>query len=352
MDDEARWQAVLSRDPGGDGRFVYAVLSTGVFCRPSCPSRRPGRERTLFFDLPELAESAGFRPCRRCRPQDAPADHRLEKVRRAIRFIEMRIGEPPTLAELGAQVELSPHHLQRVFKKAVQVTPRQYMDVRRLGRLKEMLRGGNSLAGSIYEAGYGSPSRLYERAGAQLGMTPAAYRRGGEGAEIGYAVVGCSLGRLLVAATRRGVCAVKLGDSDAALEADIQAEFPAALLRRDDGGLKGTLKIVLNHLEGEMPHPGLPLDVRATAFQRRVWEYLRTIPAGQTATYGEVAESLGLEKGARAVARACASNPAALLVPCHRVVRADGGLGGYRWGVKRKRALLERECARVRKKRG
>lgn len=347
MDDKKRWRAVLSRDSRWNGRFVYAVRSTGIYCRPSCPSRRPRRDQVVFFEVPEAAERVGFRPCRRCRPQHAAYDPRLERVRQAISFIHLRTDAPPTLMQLSAHVGVSPYHLQREFKRVMGIAPRQYADARRLGRFKQTLREGNSVTGSIYDAGYGSSSRLYEQAGAQLGMTPGTYRRGGEGMEINYVVFESPLGRLLVAATPRGVCAVKLGDSDAALEADLRREFPAAGISRKDGELKGPLDALLRHLKGEEPHVDLPLDVRATAFQRRVWQHLRTIPEGRTATYGEVAKAIGRQTDARAVARACASNPVAVIIPCHRVVPAAGGPGGYRWGIKRKRALLNRERQRV-----
>lgn len=351
MDDIDRWKAVLSRDSRWDGRFVYAVSSTGIYCRPSCPSRRPRRDHVVFFDLPEVAESAGFRSCRRCRPQAVPYDPRMEKVRQAVRFIDSRTEAPPTLAELSAHVGTSPYHLHREFKKIMSITPRQYADARRLKRFKEVVRDGNSLTASIYEAGYGSSSRLYERAGAQLGMTPRTYGRGGKGMKISYAIADSPLGRLLVAATRRGVCAVKLGDSDTALEADLRSEFPAADIRRDEQELKSKAKVLLRQLKGHEPHVSLPLDVRATAFQWRVWQHLRTIPEGATMTYAAVARALGRQKGARAVGRACADNPVALIVPCHRVVRAGGGLGGYRWGNERKRVLLRLERERVQGKR-
>jgi len=347
VDDERRWTAVQSRDTRWDGCFVYAVWSTGIYCRPSCPSRRPGRDHIVFFELAEVAERAGFRPCRRCHPQDPPYDPRLEKVRAVIRFIGARDEAPPTLAELSAHVGTSPYHLQREFKKVMGITPRQYAEARRVNRFKEMLRDGNSLSSSIYHAGYGSSSRLYERAAAQLGMTPATYRHGGKGMEINYATSESPLGRLLVAVTHRGVCAVTLGDSDAVLEADLRREFPGAVVSRDDDGqVKAAVEVLLGYLEGEEPHVELPLDVRATAFQRRVWQHLKAIPKGRTTTYGEVAKAIGRPTGARAVARACASNPVALVIPCHRVVPVSGGLGGYRWGTGRKRALLERERRR------
>lgn len=347
MDEDRCWKAVLARDAGWDGRFVYAVRSTGVYCRPSCPSRRPRRNQVRLFALPELAEKAGFRSCRRCRPRDAACEPNLERVREAIRLIDARPESPPTLTELGAQAGVTPSHFQRAFKQAVGITPRQYADALRLGRFRALLREGGDLTDAMYAAGYGSSSRLYERANDLLGMTPATYRRGGAGAEIAYAVARSPIGRLLVAATAKGVCAVRIGDSDEALEADLRREFFAAEIRRDEKRLKGPIEAVLRHLKGSGPQEAeLPLDVRATAFQRRVWTHLRTIPAGETRTYTEVAEAIGRPKAARAVSRAVATNGVALIVPCHRVVRADGGLAGYRWGVERKRVLLERERRR------
>jgi AraC family transcriptional regulator of adaptative response/methylated-DNA-[protein]-cysteine methyltransferase len=346
MTDEERWRAVEVRDAAFDGAFVYAVGSTGVYCRPSCPSRRPHRRHVAFFGLPEAAERAGFRACLRCRPRQARArDGRIEAVRSACRFIEERDDGPPTLAALAAHVGLSPHHLQRTFKRIVGVTPRQYADARRLDRLKARLRAGDQVAGALYEVGYGSSSRLYERAPSQLGMTPATYRRGGKGARIGYSIVAGPLGRLLVAATARGVCAVYLGADDGALEAALRREYPAAEIARDDAGLGRWVGALGEHLDGRRPDLDLPVDVRATAFQRQVWEALQAIPYGATRSYGEVARAIGRPTAARAVARACATNPVAVVVPCHRVVAADGGLGGYRWGVKRKRALLAKERA-------
>ena len=343
MENDKLWQAVAARDARFDGRFVYAVRSTGVYCRPSCPSRKPGKAQVRFFPLPELAEAEGFRACRRCQPRRADWDPRLDRVRRTLQAIEEEGGEPLRLAALAARAGASPHHLQREFKRALGVTPRQYADARRAGRLKGLLRGGASIVTSMYEAGYGSPSRLYERAGALLGMTPASYRRGGAGMAVRYATAPCALGRLLVAATPKGVCAVQLGDKDADLEREIRREFPRAEVSRDEKGVGGALKAVLRLMEGKAPAAALPLDVRATAFQRRVWEHLQQIPAGETRSYAEIARALGKKNGARAVGSACAKNPVALLVPCHRAVRTDGSLAGYRWGVERKEKLLERE---------
>jgi AraC family transcriptional regulator of adaptative response/methylated-DNA-[protein]-cysteine methyltransferase len=271
----------------------------------------------------------------------------LATVERACRYIESQreIGEGVvTLSDLGAHCRMSPWHLQRLFKEVMGVTPRQYADAHRVRRLKDGLQAGESVAGATFDAGYGSSSRLYERAAAELGMTPATYRKGGLGAEIGYAIAACPLGRLLGAATPKGVCFVGIGEDDRALEAELRREFPqAAAIRRDEGRLGSAMATILAFLEGAQPHIDLPVDIRSTAFQRRVWEELRRIPFGETRSYAEIAEALGAPNAARAVGRACATNPVALIVPCHRVVREDGGLSGYRWGLARKRALLERE---------
>lgn len=343
-DDDVFWQAVLSRDSRFDGRIFFGVRSTGIYCRPSCPARRPRREQVVFFQIPEAAESAGFRSCRRCRPRiAATADPQIEMVRRACRYIEDHIDTLPTLEALSAHTGVSPYHLQRVFKRVAGITPRQYAEACRLSKFKTRVKKGESVTGAMYDAGYGSSSRLYERAPSQLGMTPADYRRGGKGTRISYTTAGCSLGRLLVAATDKGVCAVRLGDSDAALEADLLSEYPAADVQRNDEALSEWVAQLLNHLEGARPHLDLPLDVQATAFQWSVWERLREIPYGSTRSYSEIAKAMGRPTATRAVARAIATNPVALVVPCHRVIREDKSLGGYRWGVERKQALLERE---------
>lgn len=343
MDADARWEAVLGRDARADGRFVYAVRSTGIYCRPSCASRKPARKNVLLFDLPEMAEARGFRPCLRCAPRDAGYDPRLDKVRRAIRHIEERAEEDPTLAELARAVGLSPHHLQRTFKKALGVSPRQYLESLKMRKYKDLLKNGRGLADACYGAGYGSSRRAYERAADRMGMTPATYRKGGAGVSIRYGITRCRLGRALVAATGKGVCRVSVGDANDELIRDLKNEFPHANLRRSDKELKEYMKIVRDAARGGLPPESLPLDARATAFQRRVWDRLKAIPLGNTMTYKEIAADLGLPKGARAVGRACALNPVALLVPCHRAVRTDGGLAGYRWGVERKKKLLDIE---------
>jgi AraC family transcriptional regulator of adaptative response/methylated-DNA-[protein]-cysteine methyltransferase len=341
LSEDLCWQAVAERDRRSDGAFVYAVRTTGIFCRPSCPARRPQRERVAFFPAPEEAARAGFRPCLRCRPTEVDAQAAL--TAHVCALIAERPDAPPTLAELGEAVAVSPFHLQRVFRRAMGVSPRQYAEALRLERLRGALREEATVTEAVYAAGYGSGSRVYEQAPERLGMTPRTYRAGGEGEIVRYTVVPCPLGLLLLAATERGVCAVTLGDDAETLASRLAEELPAAKLTRDDDGLRAWAEAAVRHLEGREPLLELPLDLRATAFQRQVWDALRAIPYGTTQTYRQVAERLGRPTATRAVAGACAANPVALVVPCHRVVREDGGLGGYRWGVERKRAILERE---------
>ncbi len=341
---DPRWQQVLERDSAMDGAFVYAVTSTGIYCRPSCPARKPAPERVRFFAVPEAAEQAGFRACKRCRPREtAAADPRLNAVRRACREIEETEDGIPTLKDLGRETGLSPDHLQRLFKTLVGISPRQYGEALRVKRLKAGLRQGGGVAPALYGAGYGSSSRLYEKAPAHLGMTPASYAKGGQGAEIAFATAASPLGRLLVAATEKGVCMVALGDNDRVLERALRDDYPAAEIVRDGGRLKGPLGAVLDHLSGKPPHLDLPLDVRATAFQWRVWECLRDIPMGETRSYKDIAAAIGKPGAARAVGRACATNPVAIVIPCHRVMSAGGKLTGYRWGIGRKKKLLAGE---------
>jgi AraC family transcriptional regulator of adaptative response/methylated-DNA-[protein]-cysteine methyltransferase len=271
-----------------------------------------------------------------------PTDPHVELVQQVCRLIDRHSDEPLTLADLGDAVDVSPAHLQRVFKRLLGISPRQYAAARRLGRFKTRLREC-TVTTALYEAGYGSASRVYETAAGPMGMTPGTYRKGGLSTTIRYMLTDCPLGRLLLAATDRGVCGVYLGDADDYLEGELRREFPAATLSRDGDGLSDWAALIAEHLRGELPHLELPLDVRATAFQWKVWQYLRTIPRGQTRTYRQVAEALGQPQAARAVARACATNPVSVVIPCHRVVRGDGGLGGYRWGVQRKEALLRKE---------
>src|SRR5438045_3764377 len=334
MSPTQRWQAVLARDRRCDGKFVYAVRSTGIYCRPSCASRRPRRTQVTFFPIPEAAERAGYRACLRCRPAEATsADPAIALVREACRAIES-----------GTSVRARSPQLARAFKRVLGITPKQYADTHRVARFKQELKRRKHVGPALYEAGYGSSSRVYERTHEQLGMTPATYAHGGAGIGIAYVTIPTSLGRLLVAATERGVCRVMLGDTAAALEADLLSEFPTArVVQEKSGKLAGWVGAILAYLNDREPHLDLPLDIRATAFQRRVWQELQKIPFGQTSTYAEVARRLGQPTAARAVAQACANNPAALVIPCHRVVRADGDHGGYRWGVERKQRLLEME---------
>jgi AraC family transcriptional regulator of adaptative response/methylated-DNA-[protein]-cysteine methyltransferase len=346
--EEQLWNAVVSRNAGFDGQFVFAVSSTRIYCRPSCPSRRPRRENVSFFQLPEAAEGAGFRACRRCHPRQARAlDPAVEMAQRVCRLIEENQNEPVTLARLSEQIGVSSFHLQRTFKSVMGVSPGQYAEGCRINKFKHSVREGEAITNAIYDAGYGSSSRLYESAGSQLGMTPATYGKGGRGAVINYAIVECSLGRLLVAATSKGVCSVKLGDSDEELRTDLMNEFPAAEIRHDEKPLGTWLQAVVDYLRQKSPHIDLPLDIQASAFQRQVWAQLRAIPYGETYSYSDIAKALGQEKAVRAVARACATNPVALVVPCHRVIREDKTLGGYRWGLERKKRLLEDEKARA-----
>jgi AraC family transcriptional regulator of adaptative response/methylated-DNA-[protein]-cysteine methyltransferase len=339
--DEGKWQAVVDRDPAQDGRFVYAVASTRIYCRPSCPSRRPLRSRVSFFASPDAAEHAGYRACRRCEPR-ASRPAAVRQVQRAREYLDEHIDETVTLERLGRVTRMSPYHLQRTFKRVVGVSPRAYASARRLERMKSRLKQGDSVSRATYEAGYGSGSRAYEHARAGLGMTPGIYRNGGKGMQIGFTVIQTPVGHLLAAATDRGLCAVMLGDDIAALEASLRREYPAASITEGNGGLTRYAEAVVEQLLGR-EKTELPLDLHGTAFQWQVWEALRRIPAGETRSYQAIARELGRPSAGRAVARACASNRVALVVPCHRAVRQNGELGGYRWGADRKRRLLEQE---------
>lgn len=338
---------MLGHDRAADGLFVYGVRSTGVYCRPSCASRRPRRDRVAFFETAAAARDAGFRACKRCHPDTsvAAADPWIEKIRRACVYLSNVDGHP-ALAALAARLGGSPYHLQRNFKRLVGVSPREYAEACRLRKVKGRLRQPGDITGAMLDAGYGSSGRFYERAVPKLGMAPSVYRRGGAGMQIGYAIVdsaNASLGRLLVAATSRGVCAVAMGSSDRELTRALSREYPAAAITADATALAQSATAVLAYLAGREPRLDLPLDVQATAFQWQVWQALASIPYGETRTYSEVAASIGKPRAVRAVARACATNPVALAIPCHRVVPAAGGQGGYRWGSRRKKALLAQE---------
>src|SRR6266404_1320299 len=344
------WNAVLARDASRDGSFVFAVRSTGIYCRPSCPARRPRREQVSFFQIPEAAEQAGFRACRRCHPRRARTDDpQIELVRQICHAIDEHDEEPTTLKTLSAETGVSAHHLQRTFKEVMGITPRQYAESRRLKQFKSKVKNGSSVTDAMYDAGYGSSRGLYEKSSARLGMTPATYGRGGQGMRIVYTISGCPLGRVLVAATERGVCSVALGDSDSELSSALFAEYPNASIDSRDTVISSSLNLwlskILEHLSGRNPRIDLPLDIQATAFQWRVWEELQRIPLGTTRSYQEIANAIGKPKAVRAVAGACAGNHVAMVIPCHRVIREDKSMGGYRWGLKRKKELLERERA-------
>jgi AraC family transcriptional regulator, regulatory protein of adaptative response / methylated-DNA-[protein]-cysteine methyltransferase len=352
MNNPELWNAVVSRDASRDGSFVFAVRSTGIYCRPSCPARRPRREQVRFFQVAEAAEQAGFRACRRCHPRRAAADDpQIDLVRRICHAIDEHGEEPMTLKTLSTETRVSAPHLQRTFKSVMGITPRQYAESRRLSQFKSKVKNGASVTDAMYDAGYGSSRGLYEKSSARLGMTPATYGRGGQGMRIIYTIAGCPLGRVLVAATERGVCSVALGDSDSELSTALFAEYPNASIDSRDTLISPSLNLwlgkVLDHLNGKSPRVDLPLDVQATAFQWQVWEELQRIPLGATRSYQEIARAIGKPKAVRAVAGACAGNHLALIIPCHRVIREDKSLGGYKWGLRRKQELLERERAEI-----
>jgi len=344
---DLRWKALAARDQAADGTFVYAVTSTGVYCRPSCPSRRPRADRVKFFDTTHEARQAGFRACKRCRPDTVGlAQPGVDAVRRVSAYLATHADETITLAHLARVASMSPHHLQRRFKALVGLSPREYQAAVRADRLRTILRDGRDVTSAIYEAGYGSPSRVYESAPTGKGMTPSNYRRHGAGMRIGYSIVPSAIGRVLVAATEHGVCAVKIGDSDASLIRDLRKEYSAADIAANDAPRAEWVEAIADQLRGEGSSLDLPIDVQATAFQWKVWRALQQIPAGETRAYAEVARRIGKPRAVRAVANACANNPVCLVVPCHRVVPSGGGTGQYRWGAERKAALLQMEKAR------
>jgi AraC family transcriptional regulator of adaptative response/methylated-DNA-[protein]-cysteine methyltransferase len=362
LSETTAWNSVLSRDETADGAFVYAVATTGIYCRPSCPSRRPKRGNVRFFYSAKAAERAGFRACQRCLPKNGVSLSTLA-VARARDYIDRQLAENGaegmTLDRIAEEVGLSPHHLQRRFKAIIGLTPAQYARAVRSERLKQELRRGETVSRAVYGAGYGSSSRLYEGANAQLGMTPATYQRGGAGVSIEYVIAETSLGSLLVAATEKGICSVMLGDAAEMLEERLAAEYPSAQRRYVpvDGSVLANastssrlarwVRQVVANVDGEhgVSATDIPLDLKASAFQWKVWRELQKIPAGETRSYSEIAAAIGSPKAVRAVASACASNRAALVIPCHRVVRRGGELGGYRWGIERKQKLLEKESA-------
>lgn len=349
---ETRLAQVLSRDKEADGQFVYGVRTTGIYCRPSCASRNPRPENIRLFELPEQAEAEGFRACRRCRPDlQKTADPKLSLTRQICKYTARHVAESPdeklSLKALAEETGYSEDHLSKSFKKVLGLSPVDYYDNLRVKTFKKNLQGGESISGAAYGAGYGSPSRLYEKAKERLGMTPASYAKGGKGAEIAYATTDCFLGRMLVAGTRSGVCAVYFGASDDDLRAELNDEFPHAEIAPEIGELSDwTGRIVAFLEQSAKVLPDIPLDMYGTAFQRRVWQELLKIAPGTTKTYREIAEDMGAPKSARAVGRACATNPVSLIVPCHRVIGTDGKLHGYRWGLERKEMLRDWEADR------
>lgn len=345
VDIETAWRAVQARDRGSDGRFVFAVVTTGVYCRPSCPARRPLRQNVRFYPDPQAAETAGFRACKRCRPRAERPDPARELAEAARDYLEERLDETVTLAHLAEAVGASPWHLQRTFKRFFGASPQGYVNARRLDRVRSTLREEDDVTTALYEAGFTSASQLYAQSDRKLGMTPGSWRQGGRGVRVRFATAPSPIGRVLVAATDRGVCSVLLGEGDRELESELRDELPAAAIERGGPELSSWVEEVLRRVAGASPSRELPIDTPGTDFQRRVWAALAEIPRGETRSYGEIATGLGRPQAARAVARACATNRVAVVVPCHRVVRASGELGGYRWGAERKRRLLAGEAA-------
>ena len=337
------WRAVAERDAHYDGRFVYAVSSTGVFCRPSCASRRPRRDNVRFFPDAQSAEHAGYRACKRCRPTSNAPDRVRAAVTTAAAYLQAHAGERVTLAQLGTETGVSPHHLQRAFTQQIGISPRAYQDALRHHHFVNQLRAGATVSRATYEAGYGSSSRVYGRREVRAGMTPGSYRRQAAGIQVRFATVAVPLGRLLVAMTDEGVCAVELGDTDIELERVLRVNFSGAQISRVPATTNEWVTQIVAQTRGHAATADIPLDVQGTAFQWKVWKALQQIPVGQTRSYADVAKQIGKPKAVRAVAGACARNPVAIVVPCHRVVRTDGELGGYRWGVDRKKQLLDLE---------
>jgi AraC family transcriptional regulator, regulatory protein of adaptative response / methylated-DNA-[protein]-cysteine methyltransferase len=352
MHEDEYWQAVLAKDwkcvdAEQHSVFVYGVISTKIYCRPSCPARKPHRKNVRFFPNCETAEKSGFRACLRCLPNQITTEPHLELIQQICDSIIIQLDNPPTLEDLAQKFDFSLYHLQRTFKRIVGVTPHQYIEAQRLERLKTNLKSGTNVANSLYAAGYNSSSNLYEKAATQLGMTPKKYQHAGKGINITYTVQLSTLGYLLVGMTEKGICSVKLGDNIEELEHLLYQEFHQANIQRNDSAYQDWVQTILNFIIGNEPHLDLPLDIRGTAFQIQVWQALQKIPYGETRTYTEIAHEIGTPNAVRAVGSACGANPVALVIPCHRVLRSDRSLGGYEWGLERKKKLLEierKEC--------
>jgi AraC family transcriptional regulator of adaptative response/methylated-DNA-[protein]-cysteine methyltransferase len=341
MKTEIYWKAVETNDSRFNGVFFTGVKTTKIYCKPSCPAKLPKRENVKFFASIKTAESEGFRACLRCKPQTEKADPQTKIVIRACEILESE--EQATLEHLGSELNVSPTHLQKTFKQIIGVSPKKYSEMKRLEKFKGELKNGSEVVDAMFEAGYGSSSRLYENVSDKLGMTPAVYKKGGKDMEIDFTIVECDLGKMLVARTEKGLCSLTFSDDENELIEILNKEFPKAKIRQSDTKLKDFVKAILGNLQGTNKTLDLPLDLQATAFQMRVWDALQKIPYGETVSYQEVAEKIGNKKAVRAVATACASNRVAIVIPCHRVVRSDGGLSGYRWGVERKKKILEKE---------
>jgi AraC family transcriptional regulator, regulatory protein of adaptative response / methylated-DNA-[protein]-cysteine methyltransferase len=337
-----KWRAAVSRDSSKDGTFVFAVKSTGIYCKPSCPAKHAHIEQIRFFQGPEQAEQAGFRACLRCHPK-GDALTRSELIKRICGYIDSNLNKKLTLANLSHEAGLSPFHFQRTFKRTLGISPREYIETRRLERMKRSLRQGETVSNALYEAGFSSRSRVYEKPRPRLGFRPGAFRRGGEGLRIDYTIVDSPIGRLLLGATEKGLCAVCIGASDQAVEAALREDYYAADLFRDNDQMKKWAEEFSKYFDGSQFSPNLPIDVQATAFQWKVWKQIQAIPYGKTSTYTEIAHTVGNPSAVRAVANACANNPVAIIVPCHRVIGKKGDLRGYRWGLKRKMSLLSLE---------
>jgi AraC family transcriptional regulator of adaptative response/methylated-DNA-[protein]-cysteine methyltransferase len=341
METEIYWKAVRNNDTRFNGAFVYAVDSTRIYCKPSCASKLPKRENVKFFDSSLAAEKQGFRACLRCRPQSEKANPQTEIVLRAAEILERE--EQMSLEDLGAELNLSAAHLQKVFKEIIGVSPKKFAEIKRLERFKKEIRKGNDVTSSMYESGFGSSSRLYENVSEKLGMTPKVYAKRGKDMTISYTIADCDLGKLLVARTEKGVCAVTFGDDEKTLTENLFDEYENAKISENNANLKDFIEAILANLAGTNKTLDLPIDLRATVFQMRVWNALRKIPYGETVSYSDIAEKIGNKNAVRAVATACASNRVALVIPCHRVVGKSGDLSGYRWGIERKAKLLEKE---------